>query len=790
MQYRHKIGSLSVFYLCLIINLIPAAEPEEIPELRDFHSKTFINPDGSYTTEISAGYMHFRDASGRFRKIDRQFVISQHSNYEYELTSGLYEVFLEKPGRDAVSFKVKMKKGPSVTCRFQGMVLFNDRTGRLTRLGRVKSYRAVVEGPKIKIENILPGISLSYIYTDTKWKEEIWITQRARRRLSNLVGSSLNPGHLYIGFITEVETDSALQVYAAGQKISARAPMALSGFSWNFQGEEVVDFRDRGGRKRFSFPRDFAVSEALRDSGAVANNAVTMIRRFYSTAEGNFMLSLVPLKWLRMQPAGTVIFDPQIEVSSSANDTWIEHDKHTHFGASNILRVGRAANFGWKRSLLKFAVSPTSLPDNARILSATCHLYWYHSWKTASGIYIERPVLLHQMLKEWTENEADWFERRNGIPWSGPGVEFNDADARSVSEDMQVWGTSGFPAWKQYNITGLVNRWVKGNEPNYGIILWAANENDYSNGDEKWIISSNYRDSSKHPRLVINYTLDNLAEFSYSPQGTIDSVKFGQDAVFAKYNYNIRDWVEDISYWDGAGNSLFAVNFTHDYSGNILSQQYSSLAETDLISYGYDPVYQLKSAVSQAYDNHYFDYDPNGNILWKKVNNTLTDYGYNPANPNRLRQVGSRMFRYDRNGNILSDGDMSLNYDYQNQLMHVSGKAEEKYMYNSEGLRIKKSEGLVTSGVVAEKTAWTLEVTSGVNNVYPTAGKSMYRLKVETAPEFTNFSTSDQVVLADGLDIQVAAGSYLEYDIRAAQTSNMRASIQFYYFDPVMGSYG
>ena len=93
MHYHYKLWSLVLFFLSVYVNQIQALEREELSQLRDYHSKTFLNPDGSYTTEISAGYMHFRDASGRFRNIERQFVPSAHADYLYELTSGLYEVF-------------------------------------------------------------------------------------------------------------------------------------------------------------------------------------------------------------------------------------------------------------------------------------------------------------------------------------------------------------------------------------------------------------------------------------------------------------------------------------------------------------------------------------------------------------------------------------------------------------------------------------------------------------------------------------------------------------------------
>jgi len=65
----------------------------------------------------------------------------------------------------------------------------------------------------------------------------------------------------------------------------------------------------------------------------------------------------------------------------------------------------------------------------------------------------------------------------------------------------------------------------------------------------------------------------------------------------------------------------------------------------------------------------------------------------------------------------------------------------------------------------------------------------MYRLQVNTAAGSGDHYTNEKAVIADGLNIPVTAGSTLEYDIRAGQSSTMRASIQFYYLNPVTNQY-
>ncbi|MGH7450609.1 MAG: DNRLRE domain-containing protein, partial [bacterium] len=36
--------------------------------------------------------------------------------------------------------------------------------------------------------------------------------------------------------------------------------------------------------------------------------------------------------------------------------------------------------------------------------------------------------------------------------------------------------TSTLPVWKSWNLTDLTQKWVNGTATNYGVILWATNE--------------------------------------------------------------------------------------------------------------------------------------------------------------------------------------------------------------------------------------------------------------------------------------------------------------------------
>jgi RHS repeat-associated protein len=62
-------------------------------------------------------------------------------------------------------------------------------------------------------------------------------------------------------------------------------------------------------------------------------------------------------------------------------------------------------------------------------------------------------------------------------------------------------------------------------------------------------------------------------------------------------------------------------------------------------------------------------------------------------------------------------------------------------------------------------------------------------MTVKTSDGYGDHRTDDWMVIQSGLNITLTAGSYLEYDIRAAQSTYMRGSVQFYYYDPSTQQY-
>jgi len=118
-------------------------------------------------------------------------------------------------------------------------------------------------------------------------------------------------------------------------------------------------------------------------------------------------------------------------------------------------------------------------------------------------------VQVHQMLVEWDEGIATkdlrLFEEI-GIPWSTPYAGINGTDANAQYESTLLFQETTATGWKTWDLSALTQKWVNGSATNYGVILWATNEN--TDGKDLRFHSSEYSDNSLRPKLEITYSTE------------------------------------------------------------------------------------------------------------------------------------------------------------------------------------------------------------------------------------------------------------------------------------------
>ena len=169
----------------------------------------------------------------------------------------------------------------------------------------------------------------------------------------------------------------------------------------------------------------------------------------------------------------------------------------TNYNYLQYLIVGLHPGFPKKRSLLQFE----DLPSNCtKIHWAKMYLYYVYSHKASfqsvqQAPFISRKIQVHEVKKEWEENQATRTYRKTGVPWSQPYLALNGSDAKKRVLDSVTIYTSRPRGFVEFDITKAIRRWKKG-RPNYGVVIRASNED--TPGRDTRFASNASSDSTTH----------------------------------------------------------------------------------------------------------------------------------------------------------------------------------------------------------------------------------------------------------------------------------------------------
>lgn len=167
-----------------------------------------------------------------------------------------------------------------------------------------------------------------------------------------------------------------------------------------------------------------------------------------------------------------------------------KYSPYNYGGMTNDL-VGRmeAKADGKKRTLYRFDVS--SVPSGAAIVNATLELYLLNGAGT--------PVTMEarEVLENWVEgNGLNTHFTTEGVSWdTQPLIGGTAAGVQKVEN------TTG---WYAFTLTDLVQQWVDGSKPNYGVALMDRDEAAIA-VNFKAFASSENADAAKRPVLRIQY---------------------------------------------------------------------------------------------------------------------------------------------------------------------------------------------------------------------------------------------------------------------------------------------
>lgn len=159
----------------------------------------------------------------------------------------------------------------------------------------------------------------------------------------------------------------------------------------------------------------------------------------------------------------------------ATKDVWLEGSSNKNY--YNFLIVGKHPGYSKKRFLIQFQ----DLPQCSRVQWAKMYLnFWYAhkaSWQSVqSAPYIPRSLQVHQVKKYWSESQATTYYRWGTTRWNSPYAALDGSDAARYTQDVVTIFTGRPGGWVEFDVTEAVRNWKAGN-PNYGLLVWATNEN-------------------------------------------------------------------------------------------------------------------------------------------------------------------------------------------------------------------------------------------------------------------------------------------------------------------------
>jgi RHS repeat-associated protein len=391
----------------------PAPEVvSEIAEKRTATSRTFELSDGQSETRLYGTAVNFKNSEGDWKPIDEELDPAQGGG----LTNGANSFDLQLPEQIGDG-AVRISTGEGwVSYRYLGQASQEAEVD-----GAQASYEAPDGGTAFVLDSLSNGLKETIVLADS--------SQPATYSFSLEASAGLTPA---------LAEDGGVDLSDPQGHVIARMPAPT-----------LTDADGAGGPVHYS----------LEDLG-----------------QGQWKLSVeADRSWLDApERAWPVAIDPSTILSPTLDcDIWTENEATSDRGycASEGFQElwarssPKPSGADYKsRPLLRFNVS--ALPKAASVTSAKLKLYSRYAAASTTGVEVRR------LTRSWT-SAATWkraektFNGKNET-WTTPGGDF--AALEEPGQQILTSSRGSQAGWWEFDIPGLVNRWLGGSQPNNGVI--------------------------------------------------------------------------------------------------------------------------------------------------------------------------------------------------------------------------------------------------------------------------------------------------------------------------------
>lgn len=223
----------------------------------------------------------------------------------------------------------------------------------------------------------------------------------------------------------------------------------------------------------------------------------------------------------------TVTFQPHglsgIDIAYGNNAVYLSPDSNTSdLGCIQWTCGGTPCELA---SILKFDLS--SIPANATITDARLSLY-ANTQQSNGNIALgpmygtNNSVTLYPITSSWNMNSVSW----SNMPL------YSAVNSTTLSQS-----TSNYQDYLNLNVTGSVSQMIMNPSNNFGWIM-RINTNSFYNS--MIFCSSNFPDSTKHPKLEVTYVINNCVLFQPDPSACKD-ISYGNIPAYLSPDSNSTD---------------------------------------------------------------------------------------------------------------------------------------------------------------------------------------------------------------------------------------------------------
>ena len=414
---------------------------KEMGSKRAEQSRTFLNPDGTYTTRFYDEPVNFRAEDGAWKPIDNTLVPRDES-------------------------------GPSTMSAGEDGWETESTESRIEFAGTADAH------PVVRMA-VAEGVSVGYGVDEAR-------ASAGQAEGSTLTYEDVRP-HSDVEFVAgSGSVKETLVLKDAAAPTEWRFPLDLAGLTARLDDHGNVLFADTEGIVRAWTPAGWMEDSNLAPD---SNEGVISSGVTYSLAEENGRQVLVvklDKEWLSSpERVFPVRVDPSVKSVGATSGTYVEYPYNTNFASSDVLKVGTHDGGNHKAAaFLRFTGVESSL-KNAWVLGANLALY--NSWSQSCTA---RPVTVHPITSNWSETTTS--------KWPGPSTGSSLA-SKSFAHGWKPSGTADWAcesAWATIKLGSagrkLVDDWTHGRKKNYGLAVKASTtdskgwkqfgSDDYPNG--------------------------------------------------------------------------------------------------------------------------------------------------------------------------------------------------------------------------------------------------------------------------------------------------------------------